>query len=191
MGYLQRIYRAFQLMGLTSNQFLMTNFGLHFTMVIFLSLSGRTQFYLEYIGQMQRAINEDGVNVEAYTAWSLMDNFEWARGYTERFGLHWTNYSGESYKMTYMLWRISLFRSKSSCLSKEICGVLHWCLSLELHSRRKSRLVPMPIRRFICSISFPTITVCNLLFDFLSFLLKITSLKIYFIRIGLSMFTCV
>ena len=52
--------------------------------------------YLEYIGQMQRAINEDGVTVQAYTAWSLMDNFEWARGYTERFGLHWTNYTGNS-----------------------------------------------------------------------------------------------
>jgi len=51
---------------------------------------------LEYIGQMQRAINEDGVIVQAYTAWSLMDNFEWARGYTERFGLHWTNYTGIS-----------------------------------------------------------------------------------------------
>ena len=51
------------------------------------------QLSSEYIGQMQRAIIEDGVNVQAYTAWSLMDNFEWARGYTERFGLHWVNYT--------------------------------------------------------------------------------------------------
>ena len=25
-----------------------------------------------------------------------MDNFEWARGYTERFGVHWTNYTGKT-----------------------------------------------------------------------------------------------
>merc|ERR1719431_286646 len=53
----------------------------------------RVNFYNEYIGQMHRAIVEDGVDIQAYTAWSLMDNLEWARGYTERFGMHWTNYT--------------------------------------------------------------------------------------------------
>ncbi|CAH1801973.1 unnamed protein product [Owenia fusiformis] len=57
-----------------------------------ISDEARTFYYRHYIDEMLKAIKLDGVNVVGYTAWSLMDNFEWASGYRERFGLHWVDY---------------------------------------------------------------------------------------------------
>ena len=47
----------------------------------------RIAFYEGYLNQCHRAIAE-GVDLIGYFAWSFMDNFEWALGYTKRFGLH-------------------------------------------------------------------------------------------------------
>lgn len=43
------------------------------------------------IGSLARALRE-GIPVEAYYHWSLMDNFEWAEGYAKRFGIIHINY---------------------------------------------------------------------------------------------------
>jgi len=53
---------------------------------------GRMYFYANYTSEMLKAIKEDGVDVRGYFAWSLMDNYEWERGYTERFGLIYNDY---------------------------------------------------------------------------------------------------
>ena len=31
--------------------------------------------------------------MRGYHAWSLLDNFEWAEGFAQRFGLAWTDFS--------------------------------------------------------------------------------------------------
>ena len=46
----------------------------------------RIEFIRRHLDALARAIN-DGANIRAYHHWSLLDNFEWAEGYTQRFGL--------------------------------------------------------------------------------------------------------
>jgi beta-glucosidase len=52
----------------------------------------RIDFTHRYLLELERAVN-DGIPVEGYFHWSFIDNFEWARGYKERFGLIHCDYS--------------------------------------------------------------------------------------------------
>ncbi len=51
----------------------------------------RIDFLHRHLRQLRRAA-EEGVPVEGYLHWSLTDNFEWANGYKERFGLIYVDY---------------------------------------------------------------------------------------------------
>ncbi|CAG9833420.1 unnamed protein product [Diabrotica balteata] len=53
---------------------------------------GRINYYKQHLSNIRDAI-DDGVNVIGYTTWSLMDNFEWFRGYQEKFGLYQVDFS--------------------------------------------------------------------------------------------------
>jgi beta-glucosidase len=51
----------------------------------------RTNYLKTHFAAMQRAI-EAGVPLAGYFLWSLMDNFEWSFGFSQRFGIVWVNY---------------------------------------------------------------------------------------------------
>ena len=51
----------------------------------------RIDYLRAHFAAAHRAI-EAGAPLAGYFVWSLMDNFEWARGYTERFGIVWVDY---------------------------------------------------------------------------------------------------
>ncbi len=52
----------------------------------------RIDFLARYLQALSRAI-ESGVDVRGYFQWSLIDNFEWAEGYDQRFGLAYVDYA--------------------------------------------------------------------------------------------------
>uniref|UniRef100_A0A3P9KVD6 Lactase n=1 Tax=Oryzias latipes TaxID=8090 RepID=A0A3P9KVD6_ORYLA len=63
----------------------------------------RSYFYEKYINQLGTFLFQvlfvfpayllDGVDIRGFTAWSLMDNLEWATGFSEKFGLFYVNHS--------------------------------------------------------------------------------------------------
>lgn len=66
----------------------------------------RAEYYVDHLAQMARAMAK-GAPVTAYFAWTLMDNFEWAFGYTTPFGIVHVDFatqerrikfSGETYR---------------------------------------------------------------------------------------------
>lgn len=51
----------------------------------------RLNYLRDHLMASHRAI-ENGVPLAGYFAWSFMDNFEWAKGITQRFGLVWVDF---------------------------------------------------------------------------------------------------
>ena len=54
----------------------------------------RIEFFRQELAELARAIS-DGAHVRSFHAWSLMDNFEWANGQTERYGLIYVDYRNQ------------------------------------------------------------------------------------------------
>ena len=52
---------------------------------------GRLDYLREHFSAAHRAM-QNGVPLAGYFVWSLMDNFEWAKGYLQRFGIVWVDF---------------------------------------------------------------------------------------------------
>ncbi|KAH8653746.1 glycoside hydrolase superfamily [Xylariales sp. PMI_506] len=52
----------------------------------------RQRYFGLYLDSISRAIYEDGIKVEGYYVWSLMDNYEWSAAYGPRFGIVHVDY---------------------------------------------------------------------------------------------------
>lgn len=51
----------------------------------------RINYLRNYLTQLQRGVSE-GVPVKGYFLWSMLDNFEWSKGYDERFGITYVDF---------------------------------------------------------------------------------------------------
>lgn len=54
----------------------------------------RIDFFRSELPELARAIH-DGAKVRAFHAWSLLDNFEWLDGYTQRYGLTYVDFRNQ------------------------------------------------------------------------------------------------
>lgn len=60
----------------------------------------RIAYFNSHLSVVSKAISEDNCNVIAYTAWSLMDSFEWNSGYTIKYGLYNVNFTSPNKERT-------------------------------------------------------------------------------------------
>ncbi len=71
----------------------------------------RIDFVSRYLQALARAMRE-GVPVRGYFYWSLLDNFEWAAGYRQRFGMIYVDYATQKRTLKdSALWYRQLIRS--------------------------------------------------------------------------------
>ncbi|XP_022871416.1 beta-glucosidase-like [Olea europaea var. sylvestris] len=85
----------------------------------------RIHYHQEHLCQLKKAIygtnGKDGVKVKGYFIWSLFDNFEWAAGYSVRFGIIYVHYDNGRYtrlpKNSAVWWRN--FLSKKADIPSE------------------------------------------------------------------------
>jgi beta-glucosidase len=78
----------------------------------------RVEYYRQHLRAAHEAMSK-GVNLRGYYAWSLLDNYEWAHGYSKRFGIVHVDYSTQQRTIKSSgRYYSSVIRSKGEILSK-------------------------------------------------------------------------
>ena len=75
----------------------------------------RVRFLRDHLLAARLAIDA-GVPLSGYFVWSLLDNFEWDRGYTQRFGVVWVDYETQTRipKDSFYWYRDHIARSRAT-----------------------------------------------------------------------------
>jgi beta-glucosidase len=55
----------------------------------------RCEFFEGYLQAIGRSVKDDGVDVRSYFGWTFTDNWEWAAGYSDRFGVTFIDFESK------------------------------------------------------------------------------------------------
>jgi beta-glucosidase len=81
--------------------------------------SQRTDYIARHIAAVSEAMRQ-GVHMEGYMVWSLLDNFEWASGYEKRFGIVHVDYDTQKRTLKdSALWYQQFLHHQSKLMTNE------------------------------------------------------------------------
>ncbi|KAI3454691.1 hypothetical protein Pfo_011354 [Paulownia fortunei] len=78
----------------------------------------RVKYHQDHLANILKAINQAEVNIKGYFVWSWCDNFEWAEGYTARFGITYIDFINNltRFPKTSALWFAKFLKSKKKLI---------------------------------------------------------------------------
>jgi len=80
----------------------------------------RIDYTRRYLQQLERACKE-GIPVKGYFHWSLLDNFEWAEGYKQRFGMVYVDFeTGERTVKDSARWYAKVIQTKGASIHEPL-----------------------------------------------------------------------
>ena len=84
----------------------------------------RTDYIARHIAAVAEAMRQ-GVRMQGYMVWSLLDNFEWASGYGKRFGIVHVDYATQArtWKDSALWYRDFLLRQKAARLQRATAAI--------------------------------------------------------------------